>query len=50
MNFTTLSDRYAAFAEEFIGNHTKDPSPFFLYVPFSHIHTPQYVAPRNAGK
>ena len=22
----------------------------FLYVPFSHIHTPQYVAPRNAGR
>ena len=48
VNFTALSDTYADFAEEFIGNHTTDP--FFLYVPFSHIHTPQYVAVRNSGK
>lgn len=50
VNFTTLSDRYAAFASEFIANVSHDPSPFFLYVPFSHIHTPQYVAPRNTGR
>ena len=50
VDFHTLSDRYANFTTEFIGNVTKDPSPFFLYVPFSHVHTPQYVAPRNAGK
>eukprot|EP01063_Lacrimia_lanifica_P000406 TRINITY_DN101_c11_g1_i1.p1 TRINITY_DN101_c11_g1~~TRINITY_DN101_c11_g1_i1.p1 ORF type:complete len:532 (+),score=167.88 TRINITY_DN101_c11_g1_i1:43-1638(+) len=50
VNFSTLSGRYAAFADEFIGNATKDAKPFFLYVPFSHIHTPQYVAPRNAGR
>ena len=53
VNFTTLSDRYADFADEFIGNHSTAAGaadPFFLYVPFSHIHTPQYVAVRNAGK
>lgn len=50
VNFTTLSDRYAMFADEFIGNASSDPRPFFLYVPFSHIHTPQYVATRNKGK
>ena len=50
VNFTTLSDRYSAFATEFIGNTTHDPRPFFLYVPFSHIHTPQYVATRNSGR
>jgi len=48
VNFDTLSDQYAAFADKFIMK--KDPRPFFLYVPFSHIHTPQYVMPRNAGK
>jgi arylsulfatase A-like enzyme len=50
VNFTTLSDKYSAFASEFIGNSSHDPRSWFLYVPFSHIHTPQYVAPRNAGK
>ena len=30
VNFTTLSDRYSAFATEFIGNTTNDPRPFFL--------------------
>lgn len=50
VNFTTLSDRYAAFAEDFIGNVSTDARPFLLYVPFSHIHTPQYVATRNQGK
>ena len=24
--------------------------PFFLYVPFSHVHTPQFVSPKNAGR
>jgi hypothetical protein len=50
VNFSTLSDKYSAFASEFIGNASHDPSPWFLYVPFSHIHTPQYVATRNTGK
>ena len=49
-NYSILSDRYAAFAAEFIGNVSHDPSPFFLYVPFSHVHTPQYASPRNAGR
>lgn len=50
VNFSALSDRYSSFADEFISHVAVDPSPFFLYVPFSHIHTPQYVAPRNSGK
>ena len=28
---------------DFIGNASNDPAPFFLYVPFSHVHTPQYA-------
>jgi arylsulfatase A-like enzyme len=50
VNFDTLSDTYSSFATEFIGNASSNASPFLLYVPFSHIHTPQYVATRNAGK
>lgn len=50
VNFSSLSDRYGAFASEFIGNVSHDARPFFLYVPFSHIHTPQYVAARNVGR
>jgi|EP01043_Picozoa_sp_COSAG02_P023612 arylsulfatase G len=50
VNFSTLSDTYSTFAAEFVGNASSDSSPFFLYVPFSHIHTPQYVATRNVGK
>jgi arylsulfatase G len=50
VDFDTLSDKYSNFANEFIGNVSHDPSPFFLYVPFSHIHTPQYTMPRNVGK
>lgn len=49
-DFSTLSDRYAEFAAEFFSNASKSKLPFFLYVPFSHIHTPQFVAPRNAGR
>ena len=45
-----ISDKYSDFAVEFISNTSIDPSPFFLYVPFSHVHTPQYVMPRNKGR
>mgnify|MGYP001223827327 CR=1 FL=1 len=37
-------------AKEFIGNVSRDPSPFFLYVPFSHVHVPQYYNPAFKGK
>ena len=30
VNFTTLSDRYSAFAVDFIGNVSHDTRPFFL--------------------
>ena len=37
-----LSDRYADFAIEFMRNVTlkENPSPFFLYMPFNHMHVP----------
>jgi arylsulfatase A len=37
VDLTTLSVKYSTFATTFLEDH-KD-SPFFLYVPFSHVHT-----------
>jgi len=37
VDFTFLADKYNEFAGDFIKNHTSDP--FFLYMPFSHVHT-----------
>lgn len=36
-DLTTLSDKYRQFALDFIDQHAS--SPFFLYLPFSHVHT-----------
>lgn len=36
LDFTTLAQKYSNFATTFIENH--QDSPFFLYVPFSHVH------------
>ena len=37
VDLTTLASKYTDFATQFVADH-KD-SPFFLYVPFSHVHT-----------
>ena len=37
LDFSTLSQKYADFATSFIRDHSEDP--FFLYMPFSHVHT-----------
>ncbi|GAB5370306.1 hypothetical protein AAMO2058_001481200 [Amorphochlora amoebiformis] len=37
INFLELADRYAEFVTDFISENKKDP--FFLYMPFSHVHT-----------
>jgi arylsulfatase A len=37
VDFTFLAEKYNNFAGDFIKNHTSDP--FFLYMPFSHVHT-----------
>ena len=50
VDFNYLSDRYSLFAEDFLKSAADDDKPFFLYVPFSHIHTPQYAMPRNQGR
>eukprot|EP00656_Telonema_subtile_P054361 TRINITY_DN8111_c0_g1_i1.p1 TRINITY_DN8111_c0_g1~~TRINITY_DN8111_c0_g1_i1.p1 ORF type:complete len:550 (-),score=140.29 TRINITY_DN8111_c0_g1_i1:222-1871(-) len=37
LDFTTLADKYKAYATEFIQDNKEHP--FFLYMPFSHVHT-----------
>jgi len=37
LDFTTLADKYNEFAMGFLEEHKN--SPFFLYMPFSHVHT-----------
>ena len=43
VDLTTLSDRYVTFAIDFIQNVTslsQDEAPFFVYLPFNHMHVP----------
>jgi hypothetical protein len=40
-----LAARYATRAQEFIQRNSKEQTPFFLYLPFSHVH--QLCAPRD---
>lgn len=37
LDFTKLAEKYNDFATDFIDKHKDDP--FFLYMPFSHVHT-----------
>jgi len=37
VDFTFLAQKYNTFATDFVTNHSADP--FFLYMPFSHVHT-----------
>jgi arylsulfatase A len=37
LDFTTLTEKYNQFATKFIEDHQDEP--FFLYFPFSHVHT-----------
>jgi arylsulfatase A len=45
LDFTTLAQKYNDFATNFIETH-KD-GPFFLYVPFSHVHTTSGTQPEQ---
>jgi len=38
VDFTTLAEKYSNFATTFIEHHHNASKPFFLYVPFSHVH------------
>jgi arylsulfatase A len=37
LDFTTLAEKYNDFTMDFLEKHKEDP--FFLYMPFSHVHT-----------
>ena len=39
VELTSLPGKYTAFATDFITAQSKAEKPFFLYVPFSHVHT-----------
>jgi len=39
VDFTSLAEKYSDFATSFIEDHRDSSKPFFLYVPFSHVHT-----------
>ena len=43
VDLTTLAQKYSDFATNFIKeHHTNSSKPFFLYVPFSHVHCTSY--------
>eukprot|EP01050_Picozoa_sp_SAG11_P018724 SAG11_NODE_2877_length_2879_cov_1.997122_2_plen_331_part_00 len=45
LDFSTLAPKYAAFATEFI--EKSHAAPFFLYMPFSHVHTTSSNQPQK---
>ena len=45
LDFTSLSTKYTAFVNGFIDEHST--SPFFLYMPFSHVHTTRANQPER---
>eukprot|EP00117_Sycon_ciliatum_P019047 scpid21363/ scgid17395/ Arylsulfatase A; Cerebroside-sulfatase len=49
-NYTTLTQRYVEHAEAFITNASLSGTPFFLYLPFSHVHVPQFAANPGVSK
>ena len=50
VNLTTLSDHYIESDRRFIRAAIQAKSPFFLYVPLSHMHVPHGFAPRWINK
>ena len=45
VDFTTLAEKYNQFAVKYIHQHKS--KPFFLYVPFSHVHTTSKYLPES---
>lgn len=45
LDFSTLDEKYNNFVKDFVTKH-KD-SPFFLYMPFSHVHTTNTLQPEE---
>ena len=49
VNLSTLSDTYVDGDRRFIRSALRSNTPFFLYVPMSHMHVPHATAPRWVG-
>jgi arylsulfatase A-like enzyme len=47
LDFTTLAQKYNDFAMRFIEQQHQKESPFFLYMPFSHVHTTSQTQPEK---
>eukprot|EP00536_Pseudo-nitzschia_multiseries_P001825 jgi/Psemu1/322277/estExt_fgenesh1_pg.C_230042 len=47
VDFTSLAEKYSNFATSFIEDHQNSSNPFFLYVPFSHVHTTAHGSTRE---
>ena len=50
VNLNTLTDRYAAFVSDFIATHSQQPDPWFFYMAFSHVHTPDFASPEFCNR
>jgi arylsulfatase A len=46
----TVVRRYSDAAVGFIGTHAKAGTPFYLYVPYNHVHHPNSCGPDFCGK
>ena len=49
VNLTTLSDHYIESDRRFIRSALDSKTPFFLYIPLSHMHVPHATSPRWVG-
>jgi len=45
-----LTQKYTAFATDFVRRQVAKKVPFYLYFAFNHVHTPQYAATQNCGR
>ena len=52
VNLATVNARYTASATNFIAtaSASKTKTPWFMYMAFGHVHTPQYAGAAQAGK
>ena len=49
-DLSTLVGKYVSFASGFIQRNAKARRPWYLYVPFNHVHAPNSCNPRFCGR
>jgi arylsulfatase A len=49
-DLSNLVKKYVGFASNFIARHTAAKRPWYLYVPFNHIHSPNSCSAEWCGK